>query len=279
MVNSPLKECGTGASPVRTTAGGGCATPAYDDERDFREPQPGVFRRAVNAKMACVAVLCAMAAGSTGCVTPEAQRVATYVHADLINFPVRRIVVVPFDGRECPAEARQVVTEALSLELQSALLCDVIPAPLTDERLVAEAGLWKRGRVDPEALIDARKTYGADAFLFGTLSQYKPYDPPIVGLKVRMLSARTGEVLWASEAIFDARRAEVRRAAMETMRNEGPKDWLSGDDMVFMSPRYFSRYVAREVVAPLSKQVNRGAFRAKGFPDAGGRFGEGTAFP
>ena len=231
----------------------------------------------VDAKTACVALL--FAAILAGCATPETPRVATYVHADLVNFPVRRVVVVPFDGRECPVEARKTVTEALSLELQSALLCDVVPAPVADERLAAEAGLWKRGRVDPEALIEARKTYGADAFLFGTLTQYKPYDPPIVGLKVRMLSAKTGEVLWASEAVFDARRPEVRRAARETLRHEGPTDWLSGEDMVFMSPRYFSRYAAREVVAPLSAQVNRGALMADGFPDAGGRFRPRTAVP
>ena len=230
-----------------------------------------------DARIVSVALLCG--AILTGCATPESQRVATYVHADLINFPARRVVVVPFDGRECPAEARTIVTEALSLELQSALLCDIVPAPLADERLVAEAGLWQRGRVDPEALIEARKTYGADAFLFGTLTRYKPYDPPIIGLKVRMLSARTGEVLWASEAIFDARRAEVRRAAKETMRNEGPNDWLSGDEMVFMSPRWFSRYAAREVVTPLSKQVNRGAYRAAAYPDAENGVRPRTALP
>ncbi len=55
LLRNPLKKCGTGASPVRTTAGGSggrvlpprCATPASDTDIDLTEPQLGFLQRAI----------------------------------------------------------------------------------------------------------------------------------------------------------------------------------------------------------------------------------------
>lgn len=44
-VGSLLKKCGTGASSVRATARGCCATLAYDEDQGSAEPQPGCFNR------------------------------------------------------------------------------------------------------------------------------------------------------------------------------------------------------------------------------------------
>lgn len=208
-------------------------------------------------KLTVLIAVCALALVS-GCTAQKRQHCATYISGGLDTDIPRRVIVVPFDGRECSRAARMIATDAMSLELQGALLCDVIPAPVDDERLMAEIGLWKSGRVDPDSLIAAQKTYGADAFVFGTLTQYKPYDPPIMGIKVRMLSARTGDVLWACEAVFDAHAPDVRKAAKRAMKRAGPKRWLGTDDIVFMSPRYFSRFVASEIVRPLKERLHVG---------------------
>lgn len=203
-----------------------------------------------------IAVLgCVFLGITVGCATSGRQRVATYISPTLgANMPAR-IVVVPFDGRSCTADARNLVTESVALELQSVLLCDIVPAPTSDERLMAEIGLWKRGRIDVDALVTARKTYSADAFLFGTLTQYKEYDPPLIGLKLRMLDARTGDMMWAAEAVFDGRDKDVRRRAVASFKKSGLKKTLYGPPLVFMSPRLFSRFVAQEVVRPLGERA------------------------
>lgn len=192
---------------------------------------------------------------AAGCTTaPKRQRVATYFSPTLnVEIP-SRIVVVPFDGPSCTVEARKRVTRNITRELQGILLCDVTSAPMQDTRLLTEGATSRRGSVDIGVLIAAKKTYRADYFLFGTITQYKEYDPPVLGLKLRMLSARTGEVVWAAEALYDAHAREVRELAEDYFDRSGLRNCLYGPGLVFMSPEQFGRFVAAEVVSPFRQR-------------------------
>jgi len=168
-----------------------------------------------------------------------------------------RIVVVPFASPADTPEAGQMVTQAVARAMQGALCCDLVsPAP-GDERLAAESALWQRGRVDVESLIVAQKAYLADAFLFGSVTQYKPYDPPVLGVKLRMVSARTGDLIWAAEALFDSHEAAVRSMTARYFENSGLKDRLYGPELVLMSPSLYAGFVASEMVRPLAGQLQR----------------------
>jgi len=180
-----------------------------------------------------------------------APRVASYISPAFREGPTGRIVVVPFDGSGCSREARAMVTQAIALTLQEVTRRDVIVAPVTDEQLAAESAMWRRGRVNVDSLVAARKQYLADAFLFGVITHYKEYDPPILGLKLNLLCARTGDVLWAADALYDARDSEVRRRAKAHFERSGMHDLLYGPGLVFVSPQLFARFVAADVVAPL----------------------------
>jgi hypothetical protein len=141
--------------------------------------------------------------------------------------------------------------------MQGALCCDLLsPAP-GDERLAAESALSQRGRVDVQSLIAAQKAYLADAFLFGSVTQYKPYDPPVLGVKLRLLSARTGDLIWAADALFDSHEADVRSLAGRYYENSGLKDRLYGPELVLMSPALYAGFVASEMVRPLAGQLQR----------------------
>ena len=199
-------------------------------------------------------VLCA------GCATPPQkmpQRVATYISPTMAQNPPARIVVVPFASPDCAPEAGRMATAALALAIQGTLCCDTVLPAADDERLAAESILWRSGRVDVESLIVAQKAYLADAFLFGTVTQYKPYDAPVLGLRLRMLSARTGDVIWAAEALFNGHAQDVRALAECYFKNSGLKDRLYGPELVLMSPKLFAEFVAAQVVGPLGEQLQR----------------------
>jgi hypothetical protein len=171
--------------------------------------------------------------------------------------PPGRIVVVPFASPASAPEAGSMATAALAMAIQEMLCCDTVLPAADDERLAAESILWQSGRVDVESLIVAQKAYLADAFLFGTVTQYKPYDAPVLGLKLRMLSARTGDVIWAAEALYNAHERDVRLLAERYFENSGLKDRLYGADLVLMSPKLFAEFVAAQVVRPLGKELHR----------------------
>jgi hypothetical protein len=196
-----------------------------------------------------------------GCAAPQQRqaipRVATYISPAMAQNPPDRIVIVPFASPAGEPEAGRMATAALAMAIQGTLCCDTVLPAEGDERLAAESVLWQSGRVDVESLIVAQKAYLADAFLFGTVTQYKPYDPPVMGLKLRMLSARTGDDIWAAEALFNAREQDVRVLTERYFQNSGFKDRLYGPELIRMSPKLFADFVAAQVVRPLGEQLQR----------------------
>jgi hypothetical protein len=199
-----------------------------------------------------LAVLGTLAAllGFAGCSAPQA-RVHTYSTRSVIVDPPARVVVVPFAVGGPHREAGPIVTQAVALAMQGALSNDVFTASLKDERIAAESALWQRGRIDMSTLVAAQKDYLADAFLFGAVTEYRPYDPPLIGLKLRMISARTGGVLWAAEAAFDARDSEIRDLGVAYFKDSGLRDKLYGPDLLFVSPKQYATFVAQEMLQPL----------------------------
>lgn len=211
------------------------------------------MRRIFNCGLAGLALLAA------GCVVtpPPLRCVSTFALPQVTANPPARIVVVPFDAPACTDGAGSLVTEAVALAAQDTFHVDVLMARAGDERLAAESSLWQRARVDVSTLIDARKEYLADAFLFGAVTQYKPYDPPLLGLKLRLLSAHTGEVLWAADGVFDARDRHVRAMALNYFRCSGLSEKLYGPELILVSPRQYSSFVAAEMFLPLKEEFCR----------------------
>lgn len=198
----------------------------------------------------------ALAAAVAGCRTPE-PRVQCFTAPAVLIDPPARVIVVPFACTPASREAGPMLTQAVALAVQDALKNDVITASHVDERITAEGVLWQRGRVDMDALVTAQKQYLADVFLFGAVTHYRPYNPPLIGLKLRMVSARTGTLLWAAEAAFDARDEETRDLGVEYFNESGLRDKLYGPDLVFVSPKQYATFVAREMLLPLKTKRTR----------------------
>jgi hypothetical protein len=203
-----------------------------------------------------------------GCAAYQ-PHVCTYVSKLRVDALPSRIVVVPFAAPVTGEESSPIVTQAFALEIQRILCNDVIVAPVDDERLLAESALSLRGRVDIESLIESRKKYLADGFLFGTVTQYKPYDPPVLGVNLRLLSATTGEVIWAAGGLFDAKDADVRWLGESYYKHSSLSKDLYGPEVLFMSPRLYAGFVAERILAPLDEYVRarEAANAANGQPE------------
>ena len=150
-----------------------------------------------------------------------------------------------------------MATAALAMAIQGTLCCDtVLPAAGDESARGGKRPLAERAggcRVPHRRA----KAYLADAFLFGTVTQYKPYDPPVLGLKLRMLSARDRQRHLGRGSVYQRARAGRARLAEAYFQNSGLKDRLYGPELVLMSPKLFAEFVAAQVVRPLGEQLQR----------------------
>jgi hypothetical protein len=100
-----------------------------------------------------------------------------------------------------------------------------------------------------------RREYDCDGVLFAELTAFRPYSPLAVGWRFKLVDARTGQVMWSADELFDAARPEVLRAAGHF--DEGKpvfpmvtaKEWA-----VANSPRRFGRYSAAALLDTLPER-------------------------
>ena len=175
-------------------------------------------------------------------------RINTYRSRLLGQLGRQRVLILPF--RHLEQEAAQGITEAFALELEKAQIVEVISPEGPAARLLERLAVWNNGGRDIHCLNTLRQQYKVGAVAVGCVTQYRPYDPPVLGLRVQVISTRTGSVLWGAEGCFDAREASVQ-AEMERFY----KDYLEvegrayGWKLLLTSPRHYAQFVAHQLVA------------------------------
>jgi hypothetical protein len=193
--------------------------------------------------------------GLSACGVSTPQRVATYVAPEIVNNLPRRIVVAPIDAPACVRAEKALIRHALADELQSLLVSEIVAAPQDDANLRIDSAVSRRGNFDAETFVNARRAYGADAFMFASVTRYRAYRPPVIGLKIRMFSATTGKLLWASEALLDATREDVVWRAERYCSRSALSERLSGSDIVLTVPKYYAAFVAAQIVDSFRMQA------------------------
>ena len=167
-----------------------------------------------------------------------------------------RVLVLPFRHRE--RAAARAVTEAFVLQLEQTQACEAISHYADDGRRLAELPIWDNRGLDVASLVTLHRKFRVDAVALGTVTQYRPYSPPVLGLRVQVVSTRLGSVLWAAEACFDARHRGVQEMLQEFHRRH-----LSGDGrdygwtVLLDSPRHYAQFVTHEVAATLETACRR----------------------
>ncbi|HUS71950.1 MAG TPA: hypothetical protein VMY06_02705 [Sedimentisphaerales bacterium] len=103
-----------------------------------------------------------------------------------------------------------------------------------------------------DQLVAFHKTLKCDAILLGTITQFKPYPHMAIGLRLKLVDLRDGQLLWAFEQIWDTadKTTELRiksyfqyqiRSGFEPLREQ----------LVAVSPIEFIKFVVYEVAATL----------------------------
>lgn len=203
------------------------------------------------------AVLAPLAAAllMAGCATePDvpASIVNYYSSPELDISPVRRVMVVPFDYHVGDQKAVQAVSKAFVQKLQEQGRFEVVYQPEVLKDLDEEVKLWERGQVNLAVLAKASEKYNADAFIFGIITQYRPYDPPVLGLKVYLATSSKGEIAWQADAVFDSKKAEVADAVKRYYkRHYGEDNDVYGWKIMLLSVDRYAEFACDAIVGKL----------------------------
>lgn len=100
----------------------------------------------------------------------------------------------------------------------------------------------------PDFLAFLRREYGCDGVLFAELTAYRAYAPLAVGWRLKLVDARSGQVIWAADEVFDAARPDVAIGAQKFTdhRRTPEENWVA-----INSPSQFGRYSAATLLDTL----------------------------
>ncbi|MCD4823774.1 MAG: hypothetical protein K8S55_04150 [Phycisphaerae bacterium] len=173
---------------------------------------------------------------------------------------VSRVVFVQLaDDVGYPAIAQRM-TETLcdTMQRQGRFHVDIVPATHSDLR---DLDMIKREPYTIAELISIRKSLRCDAILFGRMSSYRPYPGTQIGLFLRLVDLKDGELIWAVDDVWDTTDRKVakriKRFYFDEMRDTYDP---AKAEMGIMSTSGFQKFVSYEIVEtmkPTSKTKSR----------------------
>jgi hypothetical protein len=187
------------------------------------------------------------------CAAPSERPVARAVnhrfadYADLMR--LQRVLVLPFALDEAVVADEPLIRGEFVSELQKLQRFEVVPLPpgSDEDHEITEAMV--RGMISTAPLVELAKRFHVDGILTGTILQYRAYRPPVLGLRVQMISVHSGGIAWAADALYDAGDYATRLDVMHYCATvASPDDSLHGWEMTTLSHRRFARFVAHRLV-------------------------------
>jgi TolB-like protein len=204
----------------------------------------------MTGRLRLLAVALALLAG--GCFLPrpfEPKPINCYLAepADLAN--VRRIMVLPFTEESGVQADCAKVRDTFVTELQKLRRFEVVPLPTSaEEDNVLNASIH-RGRLSTEAMVKLCNRYRLDGLLVGSITAWRAYTPPHLGLRTQLVSVHSGAAIWAIDAIYDT----SDRSTISDLRHyvdgvQTADASLHGWEMNLLAPGKFTQYVAHRFV-------------------------------
>lgn len=198
-----------------------------------------------------------VAQGLTSCrITklPAPMRVHAWVADPRDLQVVRRIVVLPVAGEAASIDFLDDLGASLRSELAASRHFEVLELGRDSPE---EEALWKserRGRLSVDALVEIGRRYQADGVCMLRVTAHRPWLPPLLGVRLQLISVHSGDAVWAIDESFDSAEEKVRLDVEVYARDYlAPDPSLHDTEMLQLSPRRFAGYCCKRMVESLTK--------------------------
>jgi hypothetical protein len=202
-------------------------------------------------------VLALLATGVSGCCLndcppPAVPLASSYYSPPSDGRELMRVVVPPFQDETGSPDQVEAVRIALMRALGKRQRFELIPVGEQELREFLSPDTFETGIIPRDVLLAAARRYRADGVLFGVLTQFRPYEPLIVGMSVELAAVGTGEVVWSSSGLYDASTKSVAQDVHNFHDTELARTTsLEGWRITMLSPSRFTDYACTRVAETL----------------------------
>ena len=203
-----------------------------------------------------ILVIVALAAGCRlPDVTPPSVPVAnSYSQPSSDGRELMRVVVPPFQDQTGSPDQAETVRTALMRALGKRQRFEMVALGEHELREFLPVGTctFESGVISRDTLLAAARRYRADGVLFGNLTEFRAYEPLMIGLQVELASVGTGEVVWSSSGLYDAASCEITQDVHNYSNKQlACTSSLEGWRIILMSPTRFTEYACSRMADTL----------------------------
>lgn len=103
-----------------------------------------------------------------------------------------------------------------------------------------------------EQLLAMRDVLKCDGLLVGTVTEYRPYPHMAVGLRLKLLDLRDGQLVWALEQVWDSADKATEKRIKTYYKTQKRDDYAPlNDKLAAVSPLEFIKFISYEVAGTL----------------------------
>jgi hypothetical protein len=177
-----------------------------------------------------------------------------YLNPDKSLSDIGRVALVELNNKSSYPEVGSDVTRAIFEAVQKKQVFGLTVVRQNDQA-------WRNLQVDLdstynlEQLSEAYKTLKCSAVLTGTITEYQPYPHLILGLRLKLVDLKDGQLIWALEQVWDS----TDKTTGYRISNYVNGQIRSGsmplrEQLVGVSPLRFISFVAYEVAQTLGPE-------------------------
>jgi hypothetical protein len=190
----------------------------------------------------------------SGCQSHEASKPSAdyyYLNPNKRLTTIGRVAIVELENDSSYPQMSADVTGSLFRALQKRQVFGLTIVRRDDPS-------WRSLQLDGDTaysldqILAIHETMKCDAILLGTITEFRPHPHMTVGLRLKLLDMRDGQLLWALEQVWDgADKAIEQRTKSYFKAQKGSGFAPLHEQLATVSPLEFIKFVSYEVAATL----------------------------
>jgi len=186
----------------------------------------------------------------SGCRTHSASApLSDYYYLNPNNklHSIGRVAIVELDNDSSYPQVSADVTQALYQALQKRQVFGLTVIRQHDPS-------WRGLQLDQdssytlEQLLAIREALKCDGLLLGTVTEYRPYPHMVMGLRIRLLDLRDGQLQWALEQVWDSADKKTEKRIKDYFKSEKRSGFAPlHEKLAVVSPIEFLKFISYEV--------------------------------